>query len=141
MSFTSIKADIVQHIASKKHRRFATNNDNFEELDELLFMLQRPLNPLLVATDFPPCDNRHEKDDLCELCDQSLRALCEAESESGSGEMTESEVGTEEEDTQGAEEDGASEAEEEFSEEDDLKASNKVCEFPIRKAITGPQFV
>lgn len=32
-----------EHIASKKHRKYANNAQNFQALDELLFSLQRPL--------------------------------------------------------------------------------------------------
>lgn len=32
-----------EHIASKKHRKYANNPQNFQALDELLFSLQRPL--------------------------------------------------------------------------------------------------
>ncbi|CAA19117.1 Hsk1-Dfp1 kinase complex regulatory subunit Dfp1 [Schizosaccharomyces pombe] len=33
------------HIRSSRHRRFAENNDNFKDLDELFALVQRPLRP------------------------------------------------------------------------------------------------
>ncbi|ORY30567.1 hypothetical protein BCR39DRAFT_466540 [Naematelia encephala] len=61
--------DLSVHIASKKHRRFATNTVHFADLDGLLEMLRRPPNPVLVSTDFPPCHEHHDKDDWkCQNC-------------------------------------------------------------------------
>ena len=64
-------------------------------------MLQRPLNPLLISTDFPPCYDRHEKDDPCELCDPSLRVSADGKSECESEEMIGSEEETEKDEFQG----------------------------------------
>nr|XP_031864403.1 uncharacterized protein CI109_000317 [Kwoniella shandongensis]KAA5531475.1 hypothetical protein CI109_000317 [Kwoniella shandongensis] len=61
-------SDLSVHMASKKHRRFATNDENFEELDRLLYTLQRPLHPTSVIMRYPPCNERHEKDADCVKC-------------------------------------------------------------------------
>ncbi|KAK4689703.1 regulatory subunit for Cdc7p protein kinase, partial [Tremellales sp. Uapishka_1] len=61
--------DLSVHIASRKHRRFAENEENFADLDRLLFMLRRPImrkpgdeNRLY------PCNERHEGDSDCDRC-------------------------------------------------------------------------
>ncbi|WVF69037.1 hypothetical protein IAT40_003811 [Kwoniella sp. CBS 6097] len=76
-------SDLSVHVASKKHRRFAMNDENFADLDRLLYALQRPLHPANVTVQFPPCTDRHEKDDVnCEKC--NLEIVSENESPLGS---------------------------------------------------------
>ncbi|WWD05102.1 hypothetical protein V865_003174 [Kwoniella europaea PYCC6329] len=80
--------DLSVHIASKKHRRFATNDENFEDLDRLLYTLQRPLHPSTVILRYPPCNDLHAKDDDCYKCDVDMA------SETGSQEGSASEAET-----------------------------------------------
>lgn len=87
-------ADEKQHIASKKHRRFATNPENFDSLDNLLFMLQRPLNPNIRLSDCPPCLDRHTKDDPCDLCDQPPVWTSSQEGSGNGSEVTEYDEGS-----------------------------------------------
>ncbi|WVR06539.1 hypothetical protein IAU60_003570 [Kwoniella sp. DSM 27419] len=67
--------DLSVHVASKKHRRFAMNNENFEELDQLLYALQRPLHPSSIILPNPPCNVRHTRDTPCDACDRQLVPL------------------------------------------------------------------
>ncbi|WWC70978.1 uncharacterized protein I206_104931 [Kwoniella pini CBS 10737] len=80
--------DLSVHIASKKHRRFATNDENFEDLDRLLYALQRPLHPATVELRYPPCNDRHTKDAECYKCNTEMA------SQEGSEEETSSEAET-----------------------------------------------
>ncbi|WWC88450.1 uncharacterized protein L201_003361 [Kwoniella dendrophila CBS 6074] len=64
--------DLSVHIASKKHRRFALNDENFEDLDRLLYALQRPLHPSTVHIRYPPCKDRHHKDADCYKCNTDM---------------------------------------------------------------------
>ena len=79
------RTDQAQHIASKKHRRFAANDENFEDLDNLLCMLQRPNNPAIRDLDCPPCVDRHGKDDDCDFCDEVNRSYPSSDGWSDTG--------------------------------------------------------
>jgi regulatory subunit for Cdc7p protein kinase len=59
-----------QHLVSRKHRRFAQNPANFADLDSLLKLLRRQINPNFTQTEIPfaPCWNDHRKDDPCPRC-------------------------------------------------------------------------
>ncbi|GMK57303.1 hypothetical protein CspeluHIS016_0401370 [Cutaneotrichosporon spelunceum] len=63
-------ADLSVHMASRKHRRFARNAENFADLDEMLHCLQRPPNPIMcVQTKVcRPCHRPHTKDAQCGRC-------------------------------------------------------------------------
>ncbi|TYJ58299.1 hypothetical protein B9479_000842 [Cryptococcus floricola] len=61
-------SDLSVHIASKKHRRFAQNDENFASLDRLLCSLQRPMHPDRVHMMCPPCNEQHTQDWDCEVC-------------------------------------------------------------------------
>jgi regulatory subunit for Cdc7p protein kinase len=100
----------LQHIASKKHRRFAENPDNFHELDTLLMELRRPPHPALqeeVHKLFPACHEKHGAWSDCQLCQP--RYGWEEESGSGSGSGSGSEEGTGSEEGAGNEESEGSE--------------------------------
>jgi hypothetical protein len=64
-----VKAD-GQHLESRKHRRFAENPANFTDLDGLLKLLRRQINPNFAHDEVPfaPCWRDHKKDDYCEQC-------------------------------------------------------------------------
>ncbi|KAL7420722.1 Cdc7p-Dbf4p kinase complex regulatory subunit [Cryptotrichosporon argae] len=80
--------DLSVHIASRKHRRFAQNNDHFADLDITLGVLQRPPHPSTLApVAFPPCRARHGKDDYCPTCvldDESEGEASAADASDGS---------------------------------------------------------
>nr|XP_018262127.1 uncharacterized protein I303_05142 [Kwoniella dejecticola CBS 10117]OBR84285.1 hypothetical protein I303_05142 [Kwoniella dejecticola CBS 10117] len=80
--------DLSVHIASKKHRRFATNDENFEDLDRLLYSLQRPFHPATVNLRYPPCNGHHTRTADCHKCHVDMA------SEEGSDEDTSSEAET-----------------------------------------------
>jgi hypothetical protein len=40
---------LAQHIAGKKHRKFAANNEHFEQLDSVLDRIRRPVRPDYAA--------------------------------------------------------------------------------------------
>ncbi|KAK8858776.1 hypothetical protein IAR55_003006 [Kwoniella newhampshirensis] len=81
-------SDLSVHMASKKHRRFATNDENFEDLDRLLYTLQRPLHPSSVNMRYPPCTDRHEKDADCHKCCVDMASDDGVENDSGSASGT-----------------------------------------------------
>ncbi|WOO76811.1 Sporulation-specific protein 6 [Vanrija pseudolonga] len=62
--------DLSLHVASKKHRRFATNPKNFVDLDDMLQCLQRPPNPAICyeVDVCRPCYKLHDKDKPCGRC-------------------------------------------------------------------------
>ncbi|WRT67995.1 uncharacterized protein IL334_004970 [Kwoniella shivajii] len=64
--------DLSVHIASKKHRRFAMNDENFEELDKLLYTLQRPLHRSTIVLQYPPCTDLHDKYAECHKCNVDM---------------------------------------------------------------------
>jgi hypothetical protein len=47
-------------------------SDNFHDLDELLRQLDRPINPHILSTGFPPCHFDHGKHDPCDVCDAEV---------------------------------------------------------------------
>jgi hypothetical protein len=102
-------SDHLQHIASKKHRRFAENPDNFHELDTLLMELRRPPHPALqedIHKLFPACHEKHGAWSDCQLCQP--RYGWEEESGSGSeGTGTGSEHSGESEGSEGSEQTGS----------------------------------
>jgi hypothetical protein len=59
-----------QHLVTRKHRRFAENPANFADLDALLKLLRRQINPNFTSHDIPfaPCWLNHHKDAECERC-------------------------------------------------------------------------
>ncbi|WVN90534.1 uncharacterized protein L203_105770 [Cryptococcus depauperatus CBS 7841] len=62
--------DLSVHIMSRKHRRFAQNDENFDSLDRLLMTLERPLHPSLIDTNSSPFYGEHPHDDSCwDCCD------------------------------------------------------------------------
>nr|XP_019045391.1 hypothetical protein I302_05780 [Kwoniella bestiolae CBS 10118]OCF24321.1 hypothetical protein I302_05780 [Kwoniella bestiolae CBS 10118] len=76
--------DLSVHIASKKHRRFATNDENFEDLDRLLYTLQRPLHPSTVILRYPPCNDLHDMDADCYKCNIDMASETGSQEEMGS---------------------------------------------------------
>ena len=72
-------------MASKKHRRFATNPANFADLDSLLKILRRQINPHFAHDDVPfaPCWDEHGKDEPCEKCIRMI-GLPDSEAPDGS---------------------------------------------------------
>ncbi|WVQ85007.1 hypothetical protein IAT38_007171 [Cryptococcus sp. DSM 104549] len=80
-------ADLSVHMVSKKHRRFALNDENFASLDRLLGTLERPAYPKYFTLEYPPCYQPHPKDWDCDLCNGPQ---FQEGSESGPGESGES---------------------------------------------------
>lgn len=62
--------DLSVHIASKKHRRFATNHENFADLDDMLACLRRPPSAVLCVPSkiCRPCNRKHDKNAECGRC-------------------------------------------------------------------------
>lgn len=84
-------ADWLQHLASRKHRRFATFPENFADLDALLKLLRRQINPHFAHDDVPyaPCWDDHDKDYPCERCCMTIsQEDSDHDHESGSESLT-----------------------------------------------------